>query len=178
VGHNALRAYPLTALLVSLHRGARAFSSSSSTTRPLLRPHPRRRRRRRRRRRSPPRRRRRRRCAPRLVMESTRDIVARIYGEYQGSASCLYYADDSAIWAIHCVRESFKSLYKRLVRTYMRVTARDMLLYRVLKASTRTVTRRVAREKKKERKEERIAALITGNAMLLHFVWIPSENSR
>lgn len=33
-----------------------------------------------------------------------------IYGEYQRSTPCLYYADDSAIWAIHC--ESFKSLFR------------------------------------------------------------------
>lgn len=37
-----------------------------------------------------------------------RDIVARIYGEYEGSEQDLYYADDSAIRAIHC--ESFNSL--------------------------------------------------------------------
>lgn len=65
-------------------------------------------------------------------MGSTRDIVARIYGEYEGSAPYLYYADDSAIWAIHC--ESFKSLcggYESRPRT------RDMLLYCVSKGPLR-----------------------------------------
>lgn len=65
-------------------------------------------------------------------MGSTRDIVARIYGEYEGSAPYLYYADDSAIWAIHC--ESFKSLcggYEPRPRT------RDMLLYCVSKGPLR-----------------------------------------
>lgn len=85
--------------LLPFYTGDLSFFFVLSITRPLLRPRPRRHRR------GP----RRCRCAPRLVMESTRDIVARIYGEYQGSASCLYYADDSAIWAIHC--ESFKNLY-------------------------------------------------------------------
>lgn len=75
---------------------ARCFFFILSITRPLLRLRPRPRRHGRslpslRRCRRP------RRYAPRLVMESARDIVARIYGEYEGSAPCLYYADDSAI---------------------------------------------------------------------------------
>lgn len=112
MGHNALRPF-----LLFLPFYIRDLNFFFIITRPLLRPRPRRRHR--------CRRRHRRRYAPRLVMESTRDIVTRIYGEYQGSASCLYYADDSAIWAIHC--ESFKSLYA--MGTHLYIHSRAVICY-------------------------------------------------
>lgn len=95
----------------------------------------------------------------------TRDIVARIYGEYGGEAR-LYYADDSAIWAIHC--ESFKSLFRG---GYVHICTRDMLLYCVLKGPASTHSKSLERKDKNR-------CTIRNQRLFMRSSSTSSENSR
>lgn len=82
-------------------------------------------------------------------MESTHGILLLVYMENTGEARpYLYYADDSAIWPIHC--KSFKSLCVHVRVRTVRGRARDMLLYCVLKALGGGTSRIESRNRKRD----------------------------